>query len=127
MKALLNAGIDRYSDLTAERLVRAEIDIRKLPGQNISYDYFTLLAGGQTVKPDRMIVRFVADALSVRTIAPAVAKEATVGAARILQKEFRHVDVRLLDSEIWSYESARAARGRRANRTDLAPSGCSEP
>lgn len=62
MKALLNSGINRYSDLSAERLMRAEIDIRKVPGQNISYDYFVLLAGGQTVKRDRMIVRFVAHA-----------------------------------------------------------------
>lgn len=122
MKALLKAGIERYSDLAAERLMGAEIGIRKVPGQNISYDYFTLLAGGQTVKPDRMIVRFVADALGAQMVTPAVAKEATIGAARILQREFRHVDVRLLDSEIWSYESARAARGRRRpNRIELAP------
>lgn len=125
MKALLNAGIDRYSDLTAERLMAAEVDIRKVPGQNVSYDYFVLLAGGQTVKPDRMIVRFVADAVGVPMVTPAVAKEATIGAARILQNEFRHVDVRLLDSEIWSYESARAARGRgRADRIELAASSC---
>lgn len=125
MKALLNAGIDRYSDLTAERLVGAGIDIRKVPGQNISYDYFVLLAGGQTVKPDRMIVRFVADALCVPTVTPATAKEATIGAAQILQKEFRHVDVRLLDSEIWSYEIGKgSSRRRRANGIELPPNNC---
>lgn len=127
MKALLNAGIDRYSDLTAERLAGAEIDIRKVSGQNISYDYFVLLAGGQTVKPDRMIVRFVAEALSAPTVAPTTAKEATIGAAQILQKEFRHVDVRLLDSEIWSHESAKAARGRRRPKAiELPPSNCAK-
>lgn len=113
MKALLYAGIDRFCDLTAERLVAAEIEIRKVPGQNISFDYFTLLAGTQMVKPDRMIIRFVADALGTSTVTPIFAKEATIAAAGILQREFEHVDVRLLDSEIWSHESAKAASKRR--------------
>jgi hypothetical protein len=113
MKALHNAGIDRFSDLTPERLMAAEVDIRKIPGQNISYEYFVLLAGGQTVKPDRMIIRFVADAIGASTVTPAVAREATIEAARILQSEFGHVDVRLLDSEIWSFESMKAAARRR--------------
>jgi hypothetical protein len=56
-----------------------------------------------------MIVRFVAEAAGGKNVSPREAKEATIGAARILQTEYPHVDTRLLDSEVWGYESAKAA------------------
>jgi hypothetical protein len=111
--ALSDFGIDRFSDLSSDKLTAAEIQIRKIPGQNISYDYFNLLAGAQTVKPDRMIIRFVGDAVGNPMITPSVAKAAVVSASQILSEEFGHLDVRLLDSEIWSYESQKAAQKRR--------------
>ena len=55
-----------------------------------------------------MICRFVADAAGLATVAPNMAKDAVIGAAQILRAEFPHLDTRLLDSEIWAYESNRA-------------------
>jgi hypothetical protein len=43
--------------------------IETIPGQGsgISFKYFSMLAGnGNYVKPDRMVKRFVADALSIK-------------------------------------------------------------
>jgi hypothetical protein len=110
--ALKAAGIERFSDIqNAEKLEKAETLIKKNKGQSsgVSFDYFTLLAGNQMVKADRMIVRFVAEAAGGKNVSPREAKEATIGAARILQTEYPHVDTRLLDSEVWGYESAKAA------------------
>jgi hypothetical protein len=61
------------------------------------------------VKADRMIMRFVADAMSLERVTPQIARLVTIDAAKLLQIEFPHVDTRLLDSEIWSFESRKAA------------------
>ncbi|HXB76528.1 MAG TPA: hypothetical protein VNX23_03795 [Bradyrhizobium sp.] len=117
--ALRETGIERFSDIQkSEHLEMAEARIRKIKGQSsgISFDYFTLLAGNQMVKADRMIVRFVAEAAGVDSVSPREAKEATIGAARILQAEYPHVDTRLLDSEVWGFESAKAAARKRKLR-----------
>ncbi|EKS29920.1 Uncharacterised protein [Afipia felis] len=108
-KALYNSGINKFADITDERIANAEIAVRMIKGQNISFDYFKLLAGAQMVKPDRMIIRFAEEASGIPSITPTVAKQATIAAAAILNKEFPHIDVRLLDSELWSFESLKSA------------------
>jgi hypothetical protein len=111
-KALQKAGIDRFRDMEdAERVERARRLVLDIPGQKsgISFDYFALLAGQPLVKADRMVCRFVADAVGEPTVVPGRAREGVIGAARILKAEFPHIDTRLLDSEIWAYESNRAA------------------
>jgi hypothetical protein len=93
----------------------AEARVKKIKGQSsgISFDYFTLLAGVQMVKVDRMIMRFVAEAAAGKRISPRDAREAIIGAAHILQAEYPHIDARLLDSEVWGFESAKAAARKR--------------
>ncbi|MFZ5690713.1 MAG: hypothetical protein ACOY5F_05605 [Pseudomonadota bacterium] len=111
--SLRSAGIERFADVCNEdKLSVAESAIRQIPGQKsgISFDYFLLLAGQDFVKADRMICRFVASAAGIDMISPAVAKIAVIDAARLLKVQFPHLDARLLDSEIWGYESAKAAR-----------------
>ena len=54
-------------------------------------------------------MRFVAEAAGVKGVFPREAREAIIGAARLLQAEYPHVDTRLLDSEVWGFESAKAA------------------
>jgi hypothetical protein len=115
-KTLYASGINRFAEITDDRISKAEIEIKKIPGQNISFDYFTLLAGAQMVKPDRMIIRFVAEAAGMPIVTASVAKEATIRAAAILSKEFSQVDTRLLDSELWSYESLKSANRPRARK-----------
>jgi hypothetical protein len=68
--ALSEAGIDGFADLSPERLEVAEAIILGLPGQasGIAFDYFRMLAGDDNlIKPDRMLQRFVAEALGMIT------------------------------------------------------------
>ena len=60
------AGIDEFGDLNEHRLTTAEALVREIPGQisGISFDYFRMLAGDDTlIKPDRMVQRYIAKAL----------------------------------------------------------------
>jgi hypothetical protein len=116
-RALQRAGIERLADVEVlEKLELAEALVKTIPGQlsGLSFDYFALLAGNQVVKADRMVRRFVAGALGKRDVSAQIAKEAVFGATEILRREFPHVDTRLLDHEVWRYESQKAATRVRA-------------
>jgi hypothetical protein len=63
---------------------------------------------------ERSVRRFVAGALGKRDVSAQIAKEAVFGATEILRREFPHVDTRLLDHEVWRYESQKAATRVRA-------------
>lgn len=84
-----------------------------VPGQKsgTSWDALLLVTGHDTVKADRMLRRFVADAIgSTETkVSAARAHELVVAAAARLG-----VSARALDGAIWSYESAAPARRTRA-------------
>jgi hypothetical protein len=114
--ALQSVGIERFADVDdQDKLKSAESAVTRIPGQKsgISFDYFVLLAGHELVKADRMICRFVADAARIDKVTPAIAKDAVIGAAKLLKLEIPHLDARLLDSEIWGYESAKSTRRKR--------------
>jgi len=79
-----------------------------IPGQGsgISWRYLRMLAGLPDVKPDRMVIRFLASALDV--------DESSIDADRavaLVQATAQHFDVeqRALDHEIWEYQSGRRA------------------
>jgi hypothetical protein len=81
--------------------------IKAIPGQGsaLSYAYFLILAGNQdAVKPDRMVTRFVANALGVRTVAPELAEELVRKASAILRPEFPALVPSSLDNKIWKYQ-----------------------
>ncbi len=111
--ALREANINCFSDLSNEtRLADAEARVKRIKGQTsgISFDYFTLLAGREDiVKADRMVCRFVAEALRIDTVSPQRAKIAVVDAANLLKANFPHLISAILDHLIWSFESQRAA------------------
>ena len=80
-----------------------------IPGQGsgISWRYLRMLAGLPDVKPDRMVIRFVATAIGV--------EESTVTtdrAVQLVQAAAEHfgVDQRDLDHEIWEYQSGKRSR-----------------
>ncbi len=109
--ALRKAGIERFADMEDEaKLELADALVRKVKGQSsgISFDYFRILAGAETVKADRMVCRFVARAAGLEHIAPKVAKHAIIDATAILKPAFANLNVRLLDYVIWNYESRNA-------------------
>ncbi|MGH8981431.1 MAG: hypothetical protein ACRDWE_10505, partial [Acidimicrobiales bacterium] len=77
---------------------------RALPGQGsgISWRYLRMLAGLADVKPDRMVIRFVAS--SLRVPESAVRPDEAVQLVAAAAAHFG-VDVRSLDHEIWKYQS----------------------
>lgn len=107
---LAELGIDSVPDLVAaveEKLTdnRVYRGWKRLPSQSsgVTYSYLLILAGLPSVKPDRMIFRFLADALGEET-------ELDVDRARELMTETAkamNVDPRALDHIAW-----RAASGR---------------
>lgn len=102
-------GIERFSDLVEKsRLDDVEGEIRQIPGQSsgISWKYFLMLAGDDDlVKPDRMILRFIRNALKLQEdVALDCAISLIRAAAYRLRPEFPHVTPRLLDNAIWEFQ-----------------------
>jgi len=78
----------------------------------MSYAYFLILAGNQDgVKADRMVTRFVADALGVRNVSPELAEELVRSASRTLRAEFPRLVPSSLDNKIWNYQRAKEDAG----------------
>jgi hypothetical protein len=118
--ALQKAGIERFADLGDEtKLELAEAYVKDVKGQSsgISFDYFRILVGHETVKADRMVCRFVACAAGLEHVAPTVAKRAVIDAAALLRANFPNINTRILDYVIWNYESRNAASNRKRGPT----------
>lgn len=110
-QALADAGINNFNDLTQDRREYAEAIILGLPGQasGIAFDYFMMLAGDDNlIKPDRMVQRYVEDALELKNL-PQPRQAAII--VRLAAKELRrrgHSWTPLsLDYAIWSYQRNR--------------------
>jgi hypothetical protein len=93
---------------SSEQLAELRQDWIQIPGQRsgLSLDAFLLATGRGSVKADRMVRRFVADALQApgeSAVKPARAAALVEEAATLAQ-----IDARLLDAAIWQYESDRA-------------------
>jgi hypothetical protein len=118
--ALRKAGIERFADCEDEtKLELAEALVKRVKGHSsgISFDYFRILVGHETVKADRMVCRFVAEAAGLDHVAPTVAKRAVIDATALLKPEFPNLNTRLLDNVIWGYESRKAASNRKRGPT----------
>lgn len=81
----------------------------------ITWRYVLMLAGVPGVKPDRMIIRFVADALGVprRSVGSELAAEIVTAAAPELD-----VSVTALDHAIWGFQRGRKSASRLLHRED---------
>jgi hypothetical protein len=95
---------------SSEQLAELRQDWIQIPGQRsgLSLDAFLLSTGRGSVKADRMVRRFVADALQVpgeSAVKPARAAALVEEAATL-----GRIDARLLDAAIWQYESDRARK-----------------
>jgi hypothetical protein len=67
-----------------------------------------ILAGNQNgVKADRMVIRFVGNALGVRNVAPELAEELVRNASTVLRAEFPTLVPSNLDNKIWNYQRVR--------------------
>jgi len=89
----------------------------KVPGQSsgISWRYLRMLVGLPDVKPDRMIIRFVATALGIdeASMTPDEAGRLVTSAAQQFD-----VDVRVLDHEIWEFQTGERGGHDPASRAD---------
>ena len=114
-KALQQFGIETFADVLKAGL---QNDLRRaikaIPGQGsgVSYAYFLILAGNENgVKADRMVTRYVADALGVRNVAPENAEQLVRQASTVLRAEFPRLVPSGLDNKIWKYQRARQDGG----------------
>lgn len=108
---LKDAGINDFSDLGEECLAAAEALVHEIPGQKsgISFDYFRMLAGDDSrIKPDRMVLRFIAKALGTtpEQVGPGMAREVLQGTVEELIKRGHTWSPRRLDYVIWHRESS---------------------
>jgi hypothetical protein len=109
-------GIEYLQDMAAlssEQEVLVLRGIQAIPGQRsgISWAAFRMLSGDEDqVKPDRMVRRFILAALG-REVSPEAAVELVRGAALILRSSYPELTPRLLDAQIWTYQSRLTPRG----------------
>lgn len=102
-----------------------EKEIRSIPGQTsgISLKYFFMLAGSDDlIKPDRMILAFLGDAIG-RIVSTSEAQDLLTAAVEQLNVKHPSLTPRLLDYEIWKYQrNKRVARP--MQRSKSIPSSC---
>ena len=114
-RGLHEAGIENFQQMKDDSRIKwAWHTIRDIPGQGsrLSFDYLLMLAGDDSsIKADRMVCRFVADAAGLPAVSPPVARAAVLEASRALGAEFPNVTPRLLDHLIWSYQRNRPGIG----------------
>jgi hypothetical protein len=106
-------GIEHLQDmdsLAPEREAQLLTGIRTIPGQGsgISWAAFRMLSGSEDhVKPDRMVSRFILATLG-REVTPETAVALVRGAAALLRATYPELTPRLLDTQIWKYQSTLA-------------------
>ncbi len=106
-KTLAQFGAETLPDLPRiQGFPDFETEIKTIPGQRsgISLQAFYMLAGDEnTIKPDRMVARFIEQATHQR-YNPYQAIRLVIEACRTLQSDFPHLTPRSLDHLIWSYQ-----------------------
>jgi hypothetical protein len=105
-QALTSHHVEYFQDLE-NGLPDAAVDaIRAIKGQGsgISLEYFLMLAGdGNRIKPDRMVLRFLEDALQ-RGVTVAEAPALLRETLEILRGDFPSLSLRALDYLIWQWQ-----------------------
>jgi hypothetical protein len=120
-KVLKQYGIEKYESIPPEGLAyKAAADIQSITGQasGLSYKYFLMNAGNtREVKGDRMITRFVGEAVGSLGISGDEAEDLVRAAADVLQPEHPELTPYKLDNLIWNYQ-------RNQEQEQKAPGSC---
>lgn len=107
-KVLKQYGVDKYENIPPEGLkykVAADIQGIRGQGSGLSYRYFLMLAGNEReVKGDRMVTRFVAEAVGSPEISGDAAEDLVRAAADALKAEHPDLTPYKLDNLIWYYQ-----------------------
>lgn len=106
-------GVEYLQD-ASDILQRAELcaALRQIPGQRsgVSLSYFAMLTGDQQqVKPDRMLARFIAQALQCEEPSVARISELMLGACELLRRDFPVLTPMQLDKLVWAYQRKKSA------------------
>ncbi len=108
LKILKDFGVETYQDIS--KIVDNETFeecIKNIPGQNsgTSLKYFFMLTGSKDqIKPDRMILGFIKDAIGL-TVKPVEALTLIRQTVEDLKKKgYNHLSARHLDNLIWNYQ-----------------------
>lgn len=106
-ETLAKFGVEYMEDVPKVRDSKAfEGEIKKIPGQRsgISLQYFYMLAGFEDeIKPDRMVKRFIQDALG-KSLENADLTTLLIGTANVLEEDHPGLTPRALDHAIWQYQ-----------------------
>ena len=106
---LQSLGVESFTDI--EKFIGKEAfenDFKQIPGQNsgVSLRYFYMLLGSETeIKPDRMIIRFISNALN-RSVKMEECHALLLDTCAMLASEFPDLKPRTLDHFIWQFQSS---------------------
>jgi hypothetical protein len=106
---LQSLGVESLADI--EKFVgkeEFETPFQQIPGQKsgVSLRYLYMLLGSETeIKPDRMVIRFLTNALN-RSVRMEECHSLVLEACQILTSEFPDLKPRTLDHFIWQFQSA---------------------
>jgi len=107
-------GIEKYENVPASGLpykVASELKCITGQGSGLSYKYFLMLSGNtREVKGDRMVTRFVGEAVGNPGISGEGAEHLVRAAVAALQPEHPSLTTYKLDNLIWNYQRNREER-----------------
>ncbi|SRR5712692_3258505 len=110
-KILQDFRIETFDDTKDDQKNKQVLKIiKEIPGQGsgISFNYFLILAGSENlVKADRMVCRFIENALG-KQVSQETVEALVVNACVKLREEFPNLTPRLLDNKIWNYQRRQA-------------------
>lgn len=92
-------------------------DFQAIPGQTpgTGLAYFWMLTGSDRhIKPDRMVIRFIEQAINWRHLSSQDAQRLAEETLKLLQPRFTNLTIREMDYVIWTYERSRNTKTRRA-------------
>jgi hypothetical protein len=95
-----------------------EREFRSIPGQRsgVSFNYFLMLAGSDDLaKPDRMIIRFIEQAVG-RKVSPDEAVTLIQSACNLINVKHPSLNPKTLDHVIWEYQRSREGPRQHRNR-----------
>lgn len=109
---LQNHRIDTYQDLNSvpeDELQALENELKGIPGQNVSVDYFFMLAGDSNrVKVDRWLTRFACEATGMNHLTnDQILNLFRNAAEQLVDENGNHYTPRHLDHMAWDYQRGR--------------------
>jgi hypothetical protein len=110
LQAFQEFGVETYQDVNrlSEENAAFETALRQIPGQNVSVDYFFMLAGDTDgVKVDTHLRRFVRDAVGRDLEADEIKELFRRAVLHYRQHGYPDMTARHLDHIVWSWQKSR--------------------